>query len=102
MNDFYKEMKNYSACKSIALIRRIYQICFYIGLLGGVFIFLKLYGIKAEPLIYCLVAVAYVFSYAVLLVLRALEHLIGRVFYLEQELAARGVIDREPPQQNNN
>ena len=102
MNDFYKEMKNYSACKSIALIRRIYQICFYIGLLGGVFIFLKLYGIKAEPLIYFLVAVAYVFSYAVLLVLRALEHLIGRVFYLEQELASRGVIDRKPPQQNNN
>ncbi len=102
---FYKEYRNYSACKSISKIRLIYQICFYLGLIGALFIFLKLNAINAEFILYFTIALAYMFAYAVLIVLRVVEHLVERVFYLEKELVSRGVIPpketQEPPQNNN-
>lgn len=102
MNNGQDEFKGLMACRLISKVRRAFQVLFYISLVAAIFIFIKLTNIKADFVYYAIIAFAYICSYAVLLVLRALEHLIGRVFYLEQELASRGVIDRKPPQQNNN
>ncbi|MBR1948175.1 MAG: hypothetical protein IKA30_00100, partial [Alphaproteobacteria bacterium] len=51
---------------------------------------------------YIIIVFSWACSYAVLLVLRALEFLIGRVFYLEQELVNKGVFQRPEQNENNN
>lgn len=102
MNINQNEFKGLMACRLISRIRNVYQVLFYISLVAGVFVFMKLTSMEANFVYYAITVFSYICSYAVLLVLRALEHLIGRVFYLEQELAAKGIIDRQPPQQNEN
>ena len=94
-------MKNFSACGLIPSIRRGYQVLFYISTFFLIDCLVELMKVDAALRYYIIIVFAWACSYAVLLVLRALEFLIGRMFYLEQELAARGVIDRQPPQQNN-
>ncbi len=101
MDNNKNEFKGFLACGLVVKIRKAFQVFFYISLVAAIFIFIKLTKIDADFVYYAIIVFAYVCSYAVLLVLRALEHLIGRVFYLEQELAAKGIIDRKPPQQNN-
>ncbi len=101
MNNNQNEFKGLMACALIPRIRKAFQVFFYVSLVVAVFIFIKLTKIDADFVYYAIIVFAYVCSYAVLLVLRAIEHLIGRVFYLEQELGSKGVIDRQPPQQNN-
>lgn len=102
MVNYNEQIKQLNACGAITKIRKIYQIGFYLSLVAAVFIFLKLSGIEADFIFYFIVAVAYASAYAVLLLLRAVEHLIWRVFYLEHELATKGVIYRPSPQEQNN
>ncbi len=101
MNKINEKYNNFNAFKNVSIIRKIYQCCFYLSILIGIFIPIKSSVSQGDFFTDFLIIAAYISSYAVLLVLRALEHLIGRVLYLEQELAAKGVIDRQPQQQNN-
>ncbi|MBR0189102.1 MAG: hypothetical protein IJQ23_01795 [Clostridia bacterium] len=101
--EFYRDLKNESACKSIVIIRRIYQIVFYISIIAFFFIINALRNANSNTFAYIGVIVGYVSSYFVLVSLRALEHLIKKMKILEQELSAKGIIDnRLPPNDTEN
>ena len=94
-------MKNFNACGLIPSIRRGYQILFYISTVLLVIFLLRLPD-GTDLMYYIILFVAWACSYAVLLVLRALEFLIGKVFCLEQELANKGIIQRQEQQNSGN
>lgn len=102
MDNNQNEFKGFMACGLVSRIRKVYQVFFYISLVAAVFIFIKLTQIDVDFVYYAIIVFAYVWSYVVLLVLRALEHLVWRFFNLEQKLANKGVIQYQEQQQNNN
>lgn len=95
-------MKNFSACGLIPSIRRVYQVLFYISTFFLIDCLVELMKADAALRYYIIIVFAWACSYAVLLVLRALEFLIGRIFYLEQELVKKGVVQRPEQNENNN
>lgn len=103
MNDYQikNETKGLIACGRVSTIRLIYQVCFYISLVVLINIIIMLDDV--EFLYYIIIAFGCFCSYAVLLVLRALEYLARHFLCLEQELIEKRIvtIDYQPPQQNN-
>ena len=95
-------MKNFSACGLIPSIRRVYQVLFYISAFFLIDCLVELMKTDATLRYYIIIVFAWACSFAVLIVLRALEFLIGRVFYLEQELVRKGVIQCPEQRENDN
>ena len=95
-------MKNFFACGLIPSIRRVYQVLFYISTFFLIDCLVNLMKVDASLRYYMIIVFAWACSYAVLLVLRALEFLIGRLFFLEQELANKNIINLPEQNKNNN
>jgi hypothetical protein len=88
-NNERDEFESYSM---IPKIRKGYQIFFYASIVFYIFALILLVDAGAEFYTFVILVIAFLSSYAVLIVLRALENLIRRFFYLEQTLAKKGVI----------
>ncbi len=95
-------MKNFNAWGLIPFIRRVYQVLFYISTFFLIDCLVNLMEVDAALRYYIIIVFAWACSYAVLIVLRALEFLIYRFFYLEQELVNKEIIKLSEQRQNNN
>lgn len=98
MKDLHK-IRGFKSCLLVSRIRLIYQIVFYLSIIP-VIILMKRNTDARVPDYNWLILIAYCSAYATLIVLRALEHTIVRLFTLEQELSAKGVIDNRLPPNN--
>ena len=102
MNDFNRHFKKgFKSCLRVSSIRLVYQILFYLCIIPAIF-FIKKNSDSGMSDLNWFIVIAYFTAYINLILLRALEHVINRLFYLEYELSDKGIITRQEPPNDTN